>query len=404
MRKAASFLAGMCLLLVFGAAWPTSQRAKLCDDDNDYCADVSRSAGVNRLETSSIVTVQSTFGLDPQGTDFFFFGGTLEDANGIGSAGDTVRVEIPAAVTPIGTTLYPAVDYTYTVTASDVANDNPEREVAENVCVGLNADTNFILANWKCDVAKDFGYVHIASRLMNEWGTRSSWTVTCSGLTICTIANGSIVRRSKAAELARSPNDPGRLGFFGITGTVLSIPGGLGKRFFEFFYNTETIPSKDMRQDCDEASYTENKCRYTVPVDNNEDLFISQIRCYGGCSGIKFGQFLCKNQPLGSQSRGSGISVEIKSDNEITTLPGILTTEDFKNYFSFPQPGNAFRIDVQAGEDQFVATFAPELSFIIRKSGTYGIGNDDYIHIHIYDDISSGLAQLECLAEGFRQE
>ena len=397
-NRTLGIIAGIFIALIIAAAYPTSQRAKLCDDDNDYCADVSRSAGVNRLETSSIVTVQSTFGLDPQGTDFFFFGGTLEDANGIGLADDTIRIEIPSALTPLGT-LYPAVDYTYTVTAADVANVNPEKEVAENVCVGLNADSDFILAQWKCDVAKDFGYVHIASRLMNEWGTRSDWDVTCSGTTICNIANGSIQRRAKAAELARSPNDPGRLGFFGITGTVLSIPGGLGKRFFEFFYNAEATPSKDMRKDCDAGSYVEDTCRFTVQVDNDEDLYISQIRCYGGCSGIKFGQFLCKNNEL-----PVGITVEIKSDNEVTVLPAITTTEDWKNYFSFPAPGDAFRIDVQAGEDQFVATFAPQLSFIIRKSGTYGVGNDDYIHIHVNDNISAGLAQLECLAEGFRQE
>jgi len=236
---------------------------------------------------------------------------------------------------------------------------------------------------------------------MNEWGTRSIWYVTCSGTTICTIANGSIVRRSKAAELARSPNDPGRLGFFGITGTVLSIPGGLGKRFFEFFYNTQTpTPSKDMRQDCDSGNYTAEKCIYTVPVDNDEDLYISQIRCYGGCSGIKFGQFLCINHALYED----GITIEIKSDNEITELPIIRTTEDFKNYFSFPYPGTAFRIDVQAGADQMIATFAPQLSFVIRKGGTYGVGNDDYIKIKITDDIDSGLSQLECIAEGFRQD
>ena len=204
------------------APFAASQKTKVCDDESDYCADVTLdgSTGKRRLETSSIVTVQSTFGLDPQGTDFFWFGDSLEDANGIGNAGDTVRIQIPSAQTPIGT-IYPAVDLTYTITASDVSNQNPERKVAENVCVALNADTNFITANWKCDVAKDFGYVHIASRLMNEWGTRSTWTVTCSGTTICTQAWGNIIRRSKAAELARSPNDPGRLGFFGITGTVL---------------------------------------------------------------------------------------------------------------------------------------------------------------------------------------
>ena len=204
--------------------------------DETYKADVTLQAGIRRLETSSVVTVQSTFGLHPQGSTFWFFG-TLDDASGIGAAGDTVRLEIDAAVTPLGV-IYPAVDYTYTIVAGDISADNPEREVAENFCAGINLDADFISANWKCELPKDFGYVHIVSRLFNEWGTRSSYDLTCSGTTTCNKGEADIEIRSKAAELASSPNDPARLGFFGVTGTVLTIPGGLGKRFFEFFFNT----------------------------------------------------------------------------------------------------------------------------------------------------------------------
>jgi hypothetical protein len=405
-KRVLYFVAGLSLASLaslYAVEYVTSQRVKIAGQDEQYVADVTRQAGINRLETSSVVTVQSTFGLDPQGTDFFYFGASLSDADGIGSAGDTVRVQIPAAVTPLGTTLYPAVDVTYIITASDVANNNPEREVAENVCNTLNVDTNFIAANWKCELAKDFGYVHIASRLFNEWGERSSWTVTCSGLTTCATANGQIARRSKAAELARSPNDPGRLGFFGITGTVLTIPGGLGKRFFEFFKNNAPTPTDDMRQDCDTASFDADVCTFQVPIDNDEDVFVSQIRCFGGCNGIKFGQHLCKNSAL-----ANGIEFEIRSDNEITTLPVIRKTEDWKNFFSFPLPGSAFRVDVQAGGDQVVATFAPDLAFVIRKAGTFGVGNDDYVRIVINDNLTNSpggnLTELRCIAEGFREE
>jgi hypothetical protein len=371
--------------------------------DEAHRADVTLQAGIRRLETSSVVTVQSTFGLHPQGSTFFFFGATIEDANGIGAANDTVRLEIPAAVSPIGTTLYPAVDITYTITAGDVAANNPELEVADNFCDLANLDSNFIAANWKCEVARDMGYIHIQSRLFNEWGERTSYTITCSGTTSCNQGFTDIAIRSKAAELAPSPNDPARLGFFGITGTVLTIPGGLGKRFFEFFTNTDTVPTDDMRQDCDAGSFSAAVCEFFVPVDNDEDVFLSQIRCFGGCNGIKFGQHLCKNSDL-----ANGVKFEIKSDNEVTTLPSIKATEDWKNFFSFPLPGAAFRIDVQAGGDQFVATFQPELAFVVRKAGTFGAGNDDFVKIIINDDLTGSpggnLAELRCIAEGFREE
>ena len=369
--------------------------------DNVHIADVKLDAGTKRLQTSSVVTVQSTFGLHPQGSTFFFFGATLEDAGGVGGSGDTVRIEIPAAVTPLGT-VYPAIDVTTTVSTCST-DANPEKCLAKKVCDDLNADSDFITAQWKCELPKDFGYVHIVSRLFNEWGERTSYTVTTTGTTTFAYGFTDIAIRSKAAELASSPNDPARLGFFGITGTVLTIPGGLGKRFFQFFKNTDTTPTSDMRQDCDAGSFTTAVCEYLVPIDNDEDIFVNQIRCYGGCNGIKFGQHLCNNQDL-----TNGIEFIIKSDNEVTSLPMIKNTQDWKNKFSFPLSGPAFRIDVQSGSDQFVASFQPELAFVIRKMGTFGAGNDDFIKITLNDklDGSQGgnLDELECLAEGFREE
>lgn len=391
----------LCFSVSDGADTGPFFPSQICGQDEVHCADVTLDSGIRRLETSSVVTVQSTFGKHPQGSTFFFFGATLGDANGVGGATDTVRVQIPAAVTPLGT-VYPAVDVTTTV-GSCSTDANPEKCLAKAVCDDLNPDANFIAALWKCEVPKDFGYVHIQSRLFNEWGTRTSYTVTTTGTTTFSYGFTDINIRSKAAELAPSPNDPARLGFFGITGTVLTIPGGLGKRFFEFFKNTETTPTDDMRQDCDAGSFAMDKCEFQVPIDNDEDIFVDQIRCFGGCNGIKFGQHLCKNSNL-----TNGVSFEIKSDNEVTNLPMVKSTEDWKNFFSFPLPGDAFRIDVQAGNDQFVATFAPSLAFVIRKSGTFGTGNDDYVKITINDNLSGSpggnLQELRCIAEGFREE
>jgi hypothetical protein len=373
---------------------------KVCGQDEVFCADVTLDAGIRRLETSSVVTVQSTFGLHPQASTFYFFG-TLDDATGVGGSGDTVRTQIPAATTPLGVT-YPAVDVTTTV-GSCSTDANPELCLADKHCDDLNLDANFITSNWKCQLGEDFAYIYIQNRLFNEWGERSSYTVTTTGTTTFNYGFSDIKIRAKAAELAPSPNDPARLGIFGITGTVFTVPGGLGKRFFEFFFNTETTPDDDMRQDCDAGSYAADKCEYFIPIDNDEDIFINEIRCFGGCNGIKFGQFLCKNTDL-----QNGISFDIRSDNELTTLPDITATEDWKNYFSFPFPGDSFRLDVQAGGDEFVATFGLETPFVIRKAGTFGAGNDDFVKITVNDNLTGSpggnLNQLRCLATGFREE
>ena len=158
-----------------------------------------------------------------------------------------------------------------------------------------------------------------------------------------------------------------------------------------------------MRQDCDAGSFDADKCEFQIPIDNDEDVFISQVRCYGGCNGMKFGQHLCKNTDL-----TNGITFTIRSDNETTSLPAIMATEDWKNFFSFQLPGTAFRLDIQSGGDEMVAVFAPQVPFVIRKQGTFGVGQDDFMKITINDNLSGSpggnLSQLECLATGVREE
>lgn len=367
-------------------------RSKICGNDDLYCADVVLSAGSRKLKTDATVIVEQVFGQDPQGTSWFFFGSTLEDANGIGAAGDTVRVQIPAAVTPIGTTLFPAVDVTYTVVAGDIAASNPERTVAINVCAALNANANFMSAKWKCTVAKDFALVHIESKLFNEFGTRTSWTLTCSGTTTCQLGYADIARRGKPTELSRSPNDP-RQGVLAIAGSVTSLPGAIGSRFQEYFKNSG---SQNMLVDADAGSGFQT---FTIPTSATRDIFIVQIRCFGGGNGIKFEQFLAQNIVL-----TNGILFEIRSDNETSTLGPIKTTEDFKNLIS--SDAAQFKVDIQSGADQFIAVFQPQVPFPIRIQGAFGTSpaNDDYLRLLVRDDIDSVAASLECQAWGFTKE
>lgn len=346
-----------------------------------------------RMATDAVTTVEQVFGQDPQGTSWFFFGDTLEDADGIGSAGDTVRVQIPAGVTPLGA-IYPAVDVTYTVVAGDTASNNPERTVALNVCTALNADTDFQDAEWKCTVAKDFALVHIESRLFNEFGTRSTWTVTCSGTTTCNLGFSDIARRGKPTELSRSPNDP-RQGVLAIAGSVTTIPGSIGDRYFERMENSGA--SSEILIDC--APFVAGTCEFEINAVADKRIQVEYISCYGGGNGIKFGQFLSKS---GAGGLTNGLEIEIRSEGQVFTFPRIKITEDWKNLFA-TQAGTDFRIDVQAGADQFIAQFRPIVPFPLEPIGTIASG-DDYIRITSEDDISSGINSLECSVFGFEEE
>lgn len=376
----------------FAADSAPHMNTKVCGSDELYCADVELLAGKRKLITDATVTVEQVFGQDPQGTSWFYFGATLEDANGIGAAGDTVRVQIPAAVTPIGT-VYPAVDVTYTILAGDVASVNPERTVALAVCTSLNANANFIAAKWKCEVAKDFALVHVSSKLYNEFGERTSWTVTCSGTTTCNRGYADIKRRGKPTELSRSPNDP-RQGILAIAGSVTTTPGSIGDRFFEYAMNTPA--SSSLLIDC--SPYVAGTCDWKVNA-NSKRIQIEYISCFGGGNGIKFGQFLSKS---GAGGLTNGLFIEIRSLGQTFDFPRIKTTENFKNLFA-TQAGRDFRVDIQSGSDQFIAQFRPTVPFPLEPSGTVA-GGDDYILIRSEDDISSGIAQLECAAFGFEQE
>lgn len=378
-----------CLLL--GADNASNINSVVCDPTETYCAGVELVDGKNRLLTDSVVTVEEVFGKDPHATSWFYIG-DAKDADGVGAAGDTVRVQIPAAVSPIGTTLYPAVDVTTTVTAAMVAADNPEKELATQICLDLEADANFTLAEWDCIRIKDHSGVFIASELFNEFGERTSWEVTATGTTTVTKAFVAFERRGLPTELARSPNDP-RQGILGISGTVISTPGGVGDIILE---NLKNAGSADMRVNGSGTSVA-----FRLECSLTKDRLIQEVRFYGGCNGMKFGQFLCNNQKL-----SSGIQITFVSEQNTLVLPVIQSTEDFKNKWSFGPAGagSTFRIDIQAGGDQLTASLIFSAPAIIEKCGTNPLGND-YIQVDIQDRLDNiGLNEFEAIVRGFEEE
>lgn len=360
----------------------------IADPSTADMAGVELIDGKYRLLTSAVTIIEQLFGRDNKATTWFYIG-TADDASGVGSAGDTVTINLPAAVSPIGTVLYPACNVVTTVTSGHTSDDSPETELAKTIVSDFNSDSNCAKA-WKAERIKDFSGVFISAKIFNEWGERTSWTLSSTGTTVVTKAFNDIVRRGFSTELSRSPNNP-RSGILAIAGTVTTIPGAVGDTRIELF--EDGGGSSDLL-----VNGQGTPVEFTVPAHPTDVFWIQQIRCYGGGNGVKFDQFLSKS---GSGGLSNGIEVEIRSEDSVFTFPLIKTTEDFKNKFS-TTPGSDFRIDVQSGIDQFIASYAPSQPFPLEPQGTFT--TDDGLKITVQDNISSGISSLECAAWGFLRE
>lgn len=346
-----------------------------------YECEVDLVDGRKRILTDSIVRVEQIFGFDD-------FADTWFGVPVAGAIGDTVRVQIVEG--PHDTTNpdrdAPAVDLTYTLIAEDVGD---ELQLRDNIISALNADSNFS-PHWKASSIKDNAIIHITSKYMGEFGERPTvddFQVTSTGTTEVFRYHDVIIRRGKQNTGARDPRDK-RLVTVGVSGEVTTVPGEVGDLYIE---NATYNSSPDLRVD---GSVT--PVIFSIPLSTEKDVFIRELRFYGGGAGIRFGQFLSKNQPL-----SVGVEVNIKSDDQTLILPPIQTTEDFKNKFSFGSGAN-FRIDVQAGSDQILAVLFFETPFPLRKIGTFT--TDDYVQVHIHDNLLAGLSEFEFMAVGFERE
>ncbi len=342
--------------------------------------------GANRMATDSVVTVVSQLGFDDI-ADTWFAIGLFTDSTGVGGAGDDIRVQIAAGD---DATRYPAVDVTYTITAGDVADPFPEIEVATNVAAALNADATF-KDQWTADTVKDNGIVHITSDLKAEMGERTGagdFSVTPTGTTTISLGTGSIIeRQNKTTSLARDAEDP-RIGILGISGNVLVTPGAIGDLHLGTAKNGG---SSDML-----VNGSVTPVVFKIPAIADHDIFISEMRFYGGGNGIQYTKFLSR------AALTNGITLDIKSDDVNVSYPfSIKTTEDFKNKFAWGTAGN-WALDLVSGTDQFLATWVFDNPFPLRAVGTFP--TDDALCVNINDNLTSGIAELEFAAFGFSKD
>jgi hypothetical protein len=265
-----------------------------------------------------------------------------------------------------------------------------ELVLRDKIISALNANGNFS-PYWKASSIKDNTIVHISSKFIAERGERlnpGDFLVTTTGTTNCLAAYDNIKRRGKPNSGQRDPSDR-RLVTVGISGEVTSTPGSIGDLYID---HVKTPAGSDLMT----VNGSVTPVVFSMIPSTTKDTFISEMRFYGNANGIKFGQFLGQNNQL-----TNGILVEIKSDDQMITLPIVKMTDDFKHYFSFGS-GQGFQLNIQSGRDDFMASFKLDAPFAIRKQGTFT--TDDYIKVYIRDNLTSGVIVLEMILFGFEKE
>ena len=199
-----------------------------------------------------------------------------------------------------------------------------------------------------------------------------------------------MLRRGTETELVRSIDDP-RQGILGITGSVSVLPTGFPNRYGEDVRESWPLGNNSLAVN---GSGTPRV--FFVETLPDFDIFVTELRIHGLANGVKFGKFLNLNSTL-----TNGILIEIKTDDVLTDLLPIKSTDDLKARFASL---GGFQLDVQAGGDHVLATRnLGVFPFVLRATDTFGVGNDDFLTVTVRD----GLAQIDELfftVRGFLRE
>lgn len=342
-----------------------------------YRASVILEDGIYKLATTKKVNIESLSASIPNATNYIEF----EEV----AVGDTLTITIQA------TDLSPLYTATKTVQAGEDRFSFTDRIILE-----FNQDFTNFQPYFKASKVKDNSIIFFEAKNIGEAGENlnvDAFTATGTGTIALTLqrAFDNWERRSAVIQASKSSTDP-RLGIFGIQGTVenrdASVDGLLVIQ-----------PYRNNDPDQIEMNINPNGDQvYTFPMDALDDYFISEIRIFALDSGIQFQKFLGRNS-----AASAGIKIDIKTDNNLVTLPLIKTTEDFADKFSFGG-GDNFQLYIQSGSDKMLASFVTP-SFPLRRSGTFGVGNDDYIRITIQNaDNFQQVTELQAAVVGYRRE
>jgi hypothetical protein len=349
-----------------------------------------RTDGLTALVTDATVTVESTFGVVDRPFSFF----TLINT---GTAGNTITITVAGTsndtTSPDGDV--PLYSKVFTVVAGEVGD---EPKLTKRIITELNADTTFrTVVFLKATRATDRNVVIIRSDKFSQSGEfyerplAGDFAVATTGTAQVVVGFDNLISRSIPVVINPDIDSGHRLGRFGISGAVTVSATQLSDLFTAQALNAG---SADMRVN---GSVTPKL--FTIGAGATQ-LFIEHMYFYAQGNGIQFGRFISQNSPI-----TNGIEVTIKSDNIITTFPLLRSTEDFKNeWAALSGDGANFRIDVQSGKDELLAILRLPNPFLIRETGAFGAGNDDYIQVKIQDNLQSGLSALKFRCKGFEKE
>ena len=357
-----------------------TEAVRITGGDENYQADVQLIDGSPSLRTFGIQAIESLRGFDPI-ADTWFYIGSEQDSLGVGSPGDTVRVQIAAGDNP---SVYPAVDVTTTVEIGD-----DETILANRIVLNLNSDLNFSSRFFARRLDETATTVYITARQPGPGDERPNvddFLVTSTGTTVVTRAWDNIVRRNKVTSLARDPANP-TLGVLGISGSVTAGEGDVTGRIIEFALNGG---SNDLR-----VNGSATPVNFRIEASPDKERFITSLRFEALGNGIQFTNFLSKNGAL-----LNGVEITIRSNDSQITLPPIKSTEDFGSIFS--RGPSDFDVYDVSGTDYFRSTLTFSAPFQLYKQGTFSI--DDFIQISINDDLTSGLVRFRFIAFGFERE
>jgi hypothetical protein len=162
-----------------------------------------------------------------------------------------------------------------------------------------------------------------------------------------------------------------------------NVPQPIGNLFFDYAADGSNV---DMNVD---GSST--PAIYEILAHPTLDKVIGSLVFEAFDGGIKIDNFLGQNDEL-----TNGITIEVKSEDQIFTFLPIKNTQEFDSLFSFGD-GRSFALTFASGNDSMVARFGSSTPFVLKPVGTYTI--DDYIKVTINDDIDS-ISRLRFLAVG----
>lgn len=350
-------------------------RVTLRDRVTGYEPDIVLEDGIKKIATTKLVQIESLAGKQRAATNYFYIN-TVSD-------GETLTIDIDATDTA------PAFNETFTVGVSET-----KFEFAERIELELNQDFVNFQPYYKAIKVDDNAIIFIEAKNIAEAGenaTANSFQL--SGTVDYTLAFDDLIRRGSTVQASLSSEDP-RLAVFGISGTVESRSADVSGLLIVQPYHSGVSTNISMKLD---GSVT--PIEYTFPMDSLNDYFISEIKFFGLDNGIQFGtsRFLGINTAL-----TNGIQIEIKTDNNVITFPLIKTTQDFDDKFAFGT--SDLQVFFSSGDDKFTASFLTDSNpFPLRRSGTFGTGNDDYIKIRIRDDLTS-ISQFQAIVQGVKRE